>query len=50
MLTETLLWTKKKQWEGGLGQEEMAALIVAVNPRVKFIVEVFRTNNEFIEG
>ncbi|KAJ4767376.1 Calcium-binding tetratricopeptide family protein [Rhynchospora pubera] len=43
--------------DGGLNREEMAALVVAVNPRVKFsddqisaiLDEVFRTYAEFIE-
>ncbi|KAE8731379.1 ATP binding microtubule motor family protein, putative isoform 1 [Hibiscus syriacus] len=44
--------------DGGLNRVEMAALVVAVNPRVKFsdeqinaiLDEVFRTYGEFIEG
>ncbi|WMV27697.1 hypothetical protein MTR67_021082 [Solanum verrucosum] len=44
--------------DGGLNREEMAALVVAVNPRVKFseeqinaiLDEVFRTYSEFIDG
>ncbi|KAM6544366.1 hypothetical protein CsatB_008813 [Cannabis sativa] len=44
--------------DGGLNREEMAALVVAVNPRVKFsdeqinaiLDEVFRTYGEFIDG
>lgn len=44
--------------DGGLSREEMAALVVAVNPRVKFseeqissiLDEVFRTYGEFIDG
>uniref|UniRef100_A0A2P2PJ59 Uncharacterized protein MANES_05G152300 n=1 Tax=Rhizophora mucronata TaxID=61149 RepID=A0A2P2PJ59_RHIMU len=44
--------------DGGLNRDEMAALVVAVNPRVKFsdeqinaiLDEVFRTYGEFIEG
>ncbi|KAK4751386.1 hypothetical protein SAY87_004868 [Trapa incisa] len=44
--------------DGGLNREEMAALVVAVNPRVKFsdeqikaiLDEVFRTYGEYIEG
>lgn len=44
--------------DGGLNKEEMAALVVAVNPRVKFsdeqinaiLDEVFRTYGEFIDG
>ncbi|GMH16688.1 hypothetical protein Nepgr_018529 [Nepenthes gracilis] len=44
--------------DGGLNREEMAALVVAVNARVKFsdeqinaiIDEVFRTYDEFIDG
>ncbi|XP_057533850.1 uncharacterized TPR repeat-containing protein At1g05150-like [Amaranthus tricolor] len=44
--------------DGGLNRAEMAALVVAVNPRVKFsdeqinaiLDEVFRTYNEFIDG
>ncbi|GAY43831.1 hypothetical protein CUMW_077600 [Citrus unshiu] len=44
--------------DGGLNKEEMAALVVAVNPRVEFsdeqinaiIDEVFRTYGEFIDG
>ncbi|XXG66099.1 hypothetical protein AAC387_Pa05g3645 [Persea americana] len=44
--------------DGGLNREEMAALVVAVNPRVKFsddqisaiLDEVFRTYAEFIDG
>lgn len=43
--------------DGGLNREEMAALVVAVNPRVKFsdeqisaiLDEVFRTYSEFID-
>ncbi|KAM7272042.1 hypothetical protein ACFE04_031256 [Oxalis oulophora] len=43
--------------DGGLNRDEMAALVVAVNPRVKFsdeqinaiLDEVFRTYNEFID-
>ncbi|KAJ7955480.1 Calcium-binding EF hand protein [Quillaja saponaria] len=45
-------------FDGGLNREEMAALVVAVNPRVKFsdeqinaiLDEVFRTYGEFIDG
>ncbi|GAB2291822.1 hypothetical protein Dimus_026073 [Dionaea muscipula] len=44
--------------DGGLNRGEMAALVVAVNPRVKFsdeqinaiLDEVFRTYGEFIDG
>ncbi|XP_074273373.1 putative TPR repeat-containing protein At1g05150 [Silene latifolia] len=44
--------------DGGLNRAEMAALVVAVNPRVKFsdeqinaiLDEVFRTYSEFING
>ncbi|KAK4349029.1 hypothetical protein RND71_031784 [Anisodus tanguticus] len=44
--------------DGGLNREEMAVLVVAVNPRVKFsdeqinaiLDEVFRTYSEFIDG
>ncbi|KAL6209205.1 hypothetical protein ACLB2K_020148 [Fragaria x ananassa] len=44
--------------DGGLNREEMAALVVAVNPRVKFsdeqinaiLDEVFRTYIDFIDG
>ncbi|WCJ34948.1 Calcium-binding tetratricopeptide family protein [Euphorbia peplus] len=44
--------------DGGLNRDEMAALVVAVNPRVKFsdeqinaiLDEVFRTYAEFIDG
>ncbi|XP_070056344.1 uncharacterized TPR repeat-containing protein At1g05150-like [Nicotiana tomentosiformis] len=44
--------------DGGLNREEMAALVVAVNPRVKFsdeqisaiLDEVFRTYSEFIDS
>ncbi|KAG9442932.1 hypothetical protein H6P81_018786 [Aristolochia fimbriata] len=44
--------------DGGLNRQEMAALVVAVNPRVKFsdeqinaiLDEVFRTYGEFIDG
>ncbi|KAG2698460.1 hypothetical protein I3760_07G152100 [Carya illinoinensis] len=44
--------------DGGLNREEMEALVVAVNPRVKFsdeqisaiLDEVFRTYDEFIDG
>ncbi|KAJ4962569.1 hypothetical protein NE237_022508 [Protea cynaroides] len=44
--------------DGGLNREEMAGLVVAVNPRVKFsneqisaiLDEVFRTYGEFIDG
>lgn len=44
--------------DGGLNRAEMAALVVAVNPRVKFsdeqinaiLDEVFRTYGEFIDG
>ncbi|KAL6995769.1 hypothetical protein U1Q18_005905 [Sarracenia purpurea var. burkii] len=44
--------------DGGLNREEMAALVVAVNPRVKFsdeqinaiLDEVFKTYGEFIDG
>ncbi|KAK1407440.1 hypothetical protein QVD17_39056 [Tagetes erecta] len=44
--------------DGGLNREEMAALVVAVNPRVKFsdeqisaiLDEVFRTYGEFIDS
>lgn len=44
--------------DGGLNREEMAALVVAVNPRVKFsddqinaiLDEVFRTYSDFIDG
>ncbi|ERN10858.1 hypothetical protein AMTRI_Chr09g19730 [Amborella trichopoda] len=44
--------------DGGLNREEMASLVTAVNPRVKFsdeqinaiLDEVFRTYGEFIEG
>ncbi|KAK1391663.1 ATP binding microtubule motor family protein [Heracleum sosnowskyi] len=44
--------------DGGLNREEMAALVVAVNPRVKFsdeqinaiLDEVFKTYNQFIDG
>ncbi|OWM75011.1 uncharacterized TPR repeat-containing protein At1g05150-like [Punica granatum] len=44
--------------DGGLNREEMAALVVAVNPRVKFsdeqinaiLDEVFRTYGEYIDG
>ncbi|XP_058098729.1 uncharacterized TPR repeat-containing protein At2g32450-like isoform X3 [Magnolia sinica] len=44
--------------DGGLDREEMAALVVAVNPRVKFsdeqinaiLDEVFRTYSDFIDG
>eukprot|EP00250_Pteridium_aquilinum_P000217 c10241_g3_i1 orf=1-1827(-) len=44
--------------DGGLSREEMAALVVAVNPRVKFsspqvdaiLEEVFRTYQDFIQG
>lgn len=44
--------------DGGLNREEMASLVVAVNPRVKFsdeqisaiLDEVFRTYGEFIDG
>ncbi|XP_051150902.1 uncharacterized TPR repeat-containing protein At1g05150-like [Andrographis paniculata] len=44
--------------DGGLNREEMAALVVAVNPRVKFseeqisaiLDEIFRTYGEFIDG
>ncbi|KAI4318167.1 hypothetical protein L6164_025970 [Bauhinia variegata] len=44
--------------DAGLNREEMAALVVAVNPRVKFsneqinaiLDEVFRTYGEFIDG
>ncbi|CAL5332196.1 unnamed protein product [Camellia sinensis] len=44
--------------DGGLNREEMAALVVAVNPRVKFsdeqinaiLDEVFKTYAEFIDG
>ncbi|XP_024968918.1 uncharacterized TPR repeat-containing protein At1g05150-like isoform X2 [Cynara cardunculus var. scolymus] len=44
--------------DGGLNRDEMAALVVAVNPRVKFsdeqisaiLDEVFRTYSEFIDG
>ncbi|KAE8680392.1 ATP binding microtubule motor family protein, putative isoform 1 [Hibiscus syriacus] len=44
--------------DGGLSRDEMAALVVAVNPRVKFsdeqinaiLDEVFRTYGEFIDG
>ncbi|KAI5068801.1 hypothetical protein GOP47_0017146 [Adiantum capillus-veneris] len=44
--------------DGGLSREEMATLVVAVNPRVKFstqqvdaiLDEVFRTYQDFIQG
>ncbi|XP_062163520.1 uncharacterized TPR repeat-containing protein At1g05150-like [Alnus glutinosa] len=44
--------------DGGLNRDEMSALVVAVNPRVKFsdeqinaiLDEVFRTYGEFIDG
>lgn len=44
--------------DGGLNREEMASLVVAVNPRVKFsdeqinaiLDEVFKTYSEFIDG
>ncbi|GLT24999.1 hypothetical protein SLA2020_001570 [Shorea laevis] len=44
--------------DGGLNREEMAALVVAVNPRVNYsdeqikaiLDEVFRTYGEFIDG
>ncbi|KAM1387926.1 hypothetical protein ACFX2I_016113 [Malus domestica] len=44
--------------DGGLNRDEMAALVVAVNPRVKFsdeqinaiLDEVFRTYGDFIDG
>ncbi|KAL7606068.1 uncharacterized TPR repeat-containing protein At2g32450 [Lactuca sativa] len=44
--------------DGGLNREEMSALVVAVNPRVKFsdeqisaiLDEVFRTYGDFIDG
>ena len=44
--------------DGGLSREEMAALVVAVNPRVKFsnkqinaiLDENFQTYGEFIDG
>ncbi|XP_072075086.1 uncharacterized TPR repeat-containing protein At1g05150 isoform X2 [Arachis hypogaea] len=44
--------------DGGLNREEMASLVVAVNPRVKFsdeqinaiLDEVFRTYGDFIDG
>jgi tetratricopeptide (TPR) repeat protein len=44
--------------DGGLNRDEMAGLVVAVNPRVKFseeqisaiLDEVFRTYGEFIDG
>eukprot|EP00249_Psilotum_nudum_P005583 c19034_g1_i1 orf=675-3197(+) len=44
--------------DGGLNREEMAALVIAVNPRVNFskeqitaiLNEVFRTYGEFIDG
>ncbi|XP_047307788.1 uncharacterized TPR repeat-containing protein At2g32450-like [Impatiens glandulifera] len=44
--------------DGGLNRDEMASLVVAVNPRVKFseeqinaiLDEVFRTYGEFIDG
>lgn len=44
--------------DGGLNREEMAALVVAVNPRVKFsdeqinaiLDEVFKTYGEYIDG
>lgn len=44
--------------DGGLNRDEMAALVVAVNPRVKFsdeqinaiLDEVFRTYGDFIQG
>ncbi|KAI3861533.1 hypothetical protein MKW98_000485 [Papaver atlanticum] len=44
--------------DGGLNREEMASLVVAVNPRVKFseeqisaiLDEVFKTYGEFIDG
>ncbi|CAL5418390.1 unnamed protein product [Camellia sinensis] len=44
--------------DGGLNREEMSALVVAVNPRVKFsdeqinaiLDEVFKTYSEFING
>ena len=44
--------------DGGLNREEMSALVVAVNPRVKFsdeqinaiLDEVFRTYGEFIDA
>ncbi|CAK9148244.1 unnamed protein product [Ilex paraguariensis] len=44
--------------DGGLSRQEMAVLVVAVNPRVKFsdeqinaiLDEVFRTYGEFIDG
>ncbi|KAG5566622.1 hypothetical protein RHGRI_002248 [Rhododendron griersonianum] len=44
--------------DGGLNHDEMAALVVAVNPRVKFsdeqinaiLDEVFKTYGEFIDG
>ncbi|KAJ9567302.1 hypothetical protein OSB04_003268 [Centaurea solstitialis] len=44
--------------DGGLNREEMSALVVAVNPRVKFsdeqisaiLDEVFRTYSDFIDG
>ncbi|XP_010530319.1 PREDICTED: uncharacterized TPR repeat-containing protein At1g05150 [Tarenaya hassleriana] len=44
--------------DGGLNREEMAALVVAVNPRVRFsdeqisaiLDEVFRTYGDFIDG
>lgn len=44
--------------DGGLSREEMAALVVTVNPRVKFsaqqvdaiLDEVFRTYQDFIQG
>ncbi|KAG9140269.1 hypothetical protein Leryth_014706 [Lithospermum erythrorhizon] len=44
--------------DGGLSREEIAALVVAVNPRVKFsdeqinaiLDEVFRTYGEFVDG
>ncbi|KAK7290416.1 hypothetical protein RIF29_04826 [Crotalaria pallida] len=44
--------------DGGLNREEMASLVVAVNPRVKFsdeqisaiLDEVFRTYSDFIDG
>eukprot|EP00252_Welwitschia_mirabilis_P015610 TRINITY_DN3445_c0_g1_i2.p1 TRINITY_DN3445_c0_g1~~TRINITY_DN3445_c0_g1_i2.p1 ORF type:complete len:848 (+),score=227.33 TRINITY_DN3445_c0_g1_i2:499-3042(+) len=44
--------------DGGLNREEMAALVIAVNPRVKFsdeqisaiLDEVFRTYGDYIDG
>ena len=44
--------------DGGLGPREMAALVAAVNPRVKFtdeqieaiLEEVYRTYDEFVDG